>query len=232
MRFDRIVSRLDDVMSKLSGLPGLSGLALPSNGNGGIPVVYKAIVVTVMAIVACGTLVTFGTAKAQDVPTASSGAQIPAASEANPVVEGQPLPAGLDPSLLASSPLLSTIDLTDAASAADSEFGSADDDDDAGSDKNKKARKAAKKAVQRTTGQTTTRTNGSTGSSGGSTGGNTKSESGSGDGGGGQTTSPPQPTTPPPPPPQPEPENNSAQEAYEACVHKWGILHPLHCSKP
>jgi hypothetical protein len=129
VRFDRITSRLSDGLSKMSGIPGLSGLALPSafSANGGIPIVYKGIVVTVMAIVASGTLVTFGTAGAEEVPMASSGAQIPAASEANPVVEGQPLPVGLDPSLFASSPLLSTIDLTD-ASAAD--FSSLDDDDD------------------------------------------------------------------------------------------------------
>jgi outer membrane biosynthesis protein TonB len=151
VRFDRITSRLSDVLSKMSGPPRLSGLTLPSpfSANGGIPIVYKGIVVTVMAIVASGTLVTFGTAGAEEVPMARSGAQIPAASEANPVVEGQPLPAGLDPSIFASSPLLSAIDLT-GASAAD--FSSFDDDDDSGNknkNKNKKNKNKKKPATKK-----------------------------------------------------------------------------------
>ena len=102
-----------------------------------------------MAIVASGTLITFGTAGAEEVPQARPGAQIPAASEANPVVEGQPLPPGLDPSLFASSPLLSTIDLTDAASVADFDLDESDDSDDDSAGNNKsKAKKAVRKALK------------------------------------------------------------------------------------
>lgn len=246
MRFDRITSRLSAVLSKMSGLPGLSGLTLPSafSANGGIPIVYKGIVVTVMAIVASGTLVTFGTAGAEEVPMARSGAQIPAASEANPIVEGQALPAGLDPSIFASSPLLSTIDLTD-ASAAD--FSSLDDDDDDSNSKNKNKHNKHKKPVTKkpVTKKTVTKkvsnntTTPGTGNSGDTSAKRDADEKAAAEKAAKEAAEKAAKEAAEQAAreaaekaAQEAAEKAAAQKAYDDCVRKWGILHASQCKKP
>lgn len=144
MHFDRFLPRLPQGFS----MPALSSFALPGaiDAQGRVPLLYKGVVVTIMALVACGTVVSFGTADAQTVPSASSAANIPAGNEVSPTVEGQPLqPIGLDPSLFSSSPLLDTVNLS---GDGESIGAASDDDDDDQSKSDKKLKKIKKQAQQ------------------------------------------------------------------------------------
>jgi hypothetical protein len=111
---------------RFSSMPGLSA-------TGALAWPYKIAVVAVMAIVACGTLVTFGSAGAE-TPSSAEVSALPGSDEANPTVEGQVLPPSN--ALLNGADLMSTLNLTD-YSPADGDtttFSLVDDDDSDDSD--------------------------------------------------------------------------------------------------
>ena len=83
---------------RFSSMPGLSS-------TGALAWPYKIAVVAVMAIVACGTLVTFGSAGAE-TPSSSKVSALPGGDEASPTVQGQVAPPSS--SLLNGADLLST----------------------------------------------------------------------------------------------------------------------------
>ena len=104
-------------------MPGLSA-------TGALAWPYKIAVVAVMAIVACGTLVTFGSAKAE-TPSSGAVSALPGSDEASPTVEGQVLPPSL--ALLNANDLLSSLNLTD-YSPGDTTLSLSDDEDTEDSD--------------------------------------------------------------------------------------------------
>src|SRR5688572_20218411 len=69
---------------RFGGMPGLSA-------TGALAWPYKIAVVAVMAIVASGTLVTFGSAGAE-APSSAEVSALPGSDEASPSVEGQVIP--------------------------------------------------------------------------------------------------------------------------------------------
>lgn len=91
---------------------------------------YKIAVVAVMAIVACGTLVTFGSAGAE-TPSSTDVSALPGSDEASPSVEGQVIPPTT--SLLNANDLMSSLNLTD-YSPGDTTLGLPEDEDDDDSD--------------------------------------------------------------------------------------------------
>jgi outer membrane biosynthesis protein TonB len=108
---------------RFSAMPGLSS-------TGALAWPYKIAVVAVMAIVACGTLVTFGSAGAE-TPSSSRVSALPGSDEANPTVQGQVVPPSS--SLLNGADLLSTLNLTD-YSPGDTDLSLFDDNSDDNSD--------------------------------------------------------------------------------------------------
>jgi hypothetical protein len=97
---------------------------------------YKIAVVAVMALVACGTLVTFGTAGAETAASNAETAALPGTDEASPQVQGQVMPPSQ--SLLTSQDLLSTLNLTDYSPGDTTVTDSSDDSDNSDDHKNKK----------------------------------------------------------------------------------------------
>jgi hypothetical protein len=116
---------------RFSSMPGLSS-------TGALAWPYKIAVVAVMAIVACGTLVTFGSAGAE-TPSSSKVSALPGSDEASPTVQGQVVPPSS--SLLNGADLLSTLNLTD-YSPENGDLSlfddNSDDDSDSDSDDTKK----------------------------------------------------------------------------------------------
>jgi hypothetical protein len=108
---------------RFSSMPGLSS-------TGALAWPYKIAVVAVMAIVACGTLVTFGSAGAE-TPSSSKVSALPGSDEASPTVQGQVVPPSN--SLLNGADLLSTLNLTD-YSPGDTDLSLFDDDSGDSSD--------------------------------------------------------------------------------------------------
>ena len=105
--------------------------AMPSlSSTGALAWPYKIAVVAVMTLVAGGTLVTFGSARAE-TPSSSQVAALPGSDEASPRVEGQVLPPSN--SLLNGADLLSTLNLTD-YSPGDTTLLSLPDEDDGDED--------------------------------------------------------------------------------------------------
>ncbi len=125
---------------RFGAVPGL-------HSTGALAWPYKIAVVAVMALVACGTLVTFGSAGAETPVNSSEAAALPGSDEANPIVEGEPLPPPSD-ALLNSTDLLSTLNLTD-YSPDDTTFLdlSDDDDDDKNDDKDEDTKSDIKKKL-------------------------------------------------------------------------------------
>ena len=99
-------------------MPGLSA-------TGALAWPYKIAVVAVMAIVACGTLVTFGSAGAE-TPSSADISALPGSDEASPSVEGQIIPPAT--SLLNANDLMSSLNLTD-YSPGDNPFELPEDED-------------------------------------------------------------------------------------------------------
>jgi hypothetical protein len=108
------------IPGRFATMPGLGS-------TGALAWPYKIAVVAVMALVACGTLVTFGSAQAE-TPASAELAALPGADEANPSVEGQVLPPSQ--ALLSSSDLLSSLNLTDYTPGDGSDLSLFDDDDE------------------------------------------------------------------------------------------------------
>jgi hypothetical protein len=106
---------------KFATMPGLGS-------TGALAWPYKIAVVAVMALVACGTLVTFGSAQAE-TPSSADVAALPGTDEANPSVEGQVLPP-TSPALLNANDLLSSLNLTDYTPGDASDLSLFDDDED------------------------------------------------------------------------------------------------------
>jgi hypothetical protein len=117
---------------RFSSMPGLSS-------TGALAWPYKIAVVAVMAIVACGTLVTFGSAGAE-TPSSSKVSALPGSDEASPTVQGQVVPPSS--SLLNGADLLSTLNLTD-YSPDDADLSLFDDNSDSDSDDNSDDNKKA-----------------------------------------------------------------------------------------
>jgi outer membrane biosynthesis protein TonB len=126
---------------RFSSMPGLSA-------TGALAWPYKIAVVAVMAIVACGTLVTFGSAEAE-TPSSSKVSALPGSDEASPRVEGQVLPATND-TLLNGADLMSSLNLMDYSpgdttlSLSDNSDDNSDDTSDDTSDDAKKKATATK----------------------------------------------------------------------------------------
>jgi hypothetical protein len=108
---------------RFTSMPGLSS-------TGALAWPYKIAVVAVMAIVACGTLVTFGSAGAE-TPSSAKVSALPGSDEASPTVQGQVVPPSN--SLLNGADLLSTLNLTD-YSPGDTDLSLFDDNSDDNSD--------------------------------------------------------------------------------------------------
>lgn len=189
-------------LGKLGAMPGVSA-------TGALAWPYKIAVVAVMALVASGTLVTFGSAGAE-TPSSSEVAALPGSDEASPSVEGQVLPPSN--ALLNGADLLSTLNLAD-YSPGDTTLSLSDDDDDSdddGDDEEKKKADAKKKqAAAKPTPTSSAKPTTS------------------------PTTSAPEPTptktTAPPPPPSPSPEPSPSPT--KTC--KWegdGLLKKWVCS--
>jgi hypothetical protein len=104
---------------KFATMPGLGS-------TGALAWPYKIAAVAVMALVACGTLVTFGSAQAE-TPSSAELAALPGTDEANPSVEGQVLPP-TSQGLLNANDLLSSLNLTD-YTPGDDDLSLFDDDD-------------------------------------------------------------------------------------------------------
>ena len=132
-------------------MPGLSA-------TGALAWPYKIAVVAVMAIVACGTLVTFGSAGAE-TPSSGNLSALPGSDEASPTVEGQVLPPST--ALLNGADLMSSLNLTDYSpgdttlSLSDDEDSDEDSDKDSDEDSDKKTTAAIKKKLTPTTKPTT-----------------------------------------------------------------------------
>jgi len=131
---------------RFSSMPGLSA-------TGALAWPYKIAVVAVMAIVACGTLVTFGSAEAE-TPSSSKVSALPGSDEASPRVEGQVLPPTND-TLLNGADLLSTLNLTD-YSPGDTTLSLSDNSDDNSDDTSDDAKKKATAAKATPTPKPTT----------------------------------------------------------------------------
>ena len=133
-------------MSRFTSMPGLSRFtSMPGlRSTGALAWPYKIAVVAVMALVACGTLVTFGSAGAE---TASSGelAALPGTDEASPSVEGQVLPPSQ--ALLNADDLLSQLNLTDYSPGDTTLSLSDDDDEDSDEDSDEKTTTSTKKTA-------------------------------------------------------------------------------------
>jgi cell division septation protein DedD len=106
---------------------------------------YKVAVVGVMSLVACGTLVTFGTAGAEPSDSSVDAAALPGTNEASPQVQGQVLPPAQ--SLLTSQDLLSTLNLTDYSPVNADALEDEDEKDDEKKAEEKKKKKAAAAAT-------------------------------------------------------------------------------------
>jgi outer membrane biosynthesis protein TonB len=119
---------------------------LSSTGSLSLP--YKIAIVAVMALVACGTLVTFGTAGAETAGSSSDAAALPGTDEASPQVQGQVLPPSQ--SLLTSQDLLSTLNLTDYSPADTTVVDDSDNSDDDSDNKNNNKKKSTKPAAKAT----------------------------------------------------------------------------------
>jgi len=123
-------------------MPGLSA-------TGTLAWPYKIAVVAVMAIVACGTLVTFGSAGAE-TPSSADVSALPGSDEASPRVEGQVVPPST--ALLNSNDLMSSLNLMD-YSPGDTTFSLTDDEDsedDADEDSDDESNGAKKKSSKPT----------------------------------------------------------------------------------
>jgi hypothetical protein len=134
---------------RFSAMPGLSA-------TGALAWPYKIAVVAVMAIVACGTLVTFGSAGAE-TPSSSKVSALPGSDEASPTVEGQVIPPSNN-TLLNGADLLSTLNLTD-YSPGDTTFSLSDGDSDDDSDDDSDSATPTPKATTTTNTNTNTSTN-------------------------------------------------------------------------
>ena len=123
-------ARNSALVGKFARMPGLSRLgSMPGlSSTGALAWPYKVAVVAVMALVACGTLVTFGSAGAE-TPSSAEVAALPGTDEASPSVEGQVLPP-TNQALLNSDDLLSSLNLTDYSPDDTTAFSLFDDDED------------------------------------------------------------------------------------------------------
>jgi hypothetical protein len=124
-----------------SALAGRFGTMPGLSATGALAWPYKIAVVAVMAIVACGTLVTFGSAGAE-TPTSTDVSALPGSDEASPTVEGQVIPPTT--SLLNADDLMSSLNLTDYSPDDPTLFGlpedeDNDDNDDSDDDEDTKA---------------------------------------------------------------------------------------------
>lgn len=117
-----LAGRFGGFAGRFSAMPGLSS-------TGALAWPYKIAVVAVMAIVACGTLVTFGSAEAETPSQSAEPAALPGSDEVGPTVEGQVIPPP-SAALLNSSDLLSTLNLTDYTPYDIGDLSSSNDDDD------------------------------------------------------------------------------------------------------
>ncbi len=117
-----LAGRFGGRAGRFSAMPGLSS-------TGALAWPYKIAVVAVMALVACGTLVTFGSAGAETASASAQAGALPGSDEARPTVEGQVVPP-LSTSLLNSADLLSTLNLTDYSPGDTDLFSLSDDDED------------------------------------------------------------------------------------------------------
>jgi len=177
---------------KFGVMPGLSA-------TGALAWPYKIAVVAVMALVAGGTLVTFGSAGAE-TPTSSQAAALPGTDEASPSVEGQVLPP--NNALLNGADLLSTLNLSDYGPGEGATLSLSDDDDedsDDNGDEDNKSDTKKKPAATKPTPKPSNSTDGGSDNGGSDDGG---SDDGGSDGGG----STPSPTPTPTQTSEPEPE--------------------------
>jgi cell division septation protein DedD len=108
---------------RFGAMPGL-------NGTGALAWPYKIAVVAVMALVASGTLVTFGSAGAE-TPSSAEVSALPGSDEASPTVEGQVMP---NTGLLNSADLMSSLNLTDYSPDGTLDLSLFDDEDGDDSD--------------------------------------------------------------------------------------------------
>ena len=131
---------------KFGRMPGLSA-------TGALAWPYKIAVVAVMALVACGTLVTFGSAGA-DTPSSAEVAALPGTDEASPSVEGQVLPPQ-NQALLNSQDLLASLNLTDYTPSDLDPFSLSDSDDSDDSDNSDDNSTTTKKTTSTTPKPTT-----------------------------------------------------------------------------
>jgi hypothetical protein len=125
-----VAGKFGGLAGRFSTMPGLSS-------TGALAWPYKVAVVTVMAIVACGTLVTFGSAEAETPTQSAEPAALPGSDEVGPTVEGQVIPPP-SAALLNSADLLSTLNLTDYTPYDIGDLASNDDDDDNDDDEDTK----------------------------------------------------------------------------------------------
>lgn len=117
-----LAGRFGGLAGRFSAMPGLSS-------TGALAWPYKIAVVAVMALVACGTLVTFGSAEAETPLQSAEPAALPGSDEVGPTVEGQVIPPP-SAALLNSEDLLSTLNLTDYTPYDIGDLSSNDDDND------------------------------------------------------------------------------------------------------
>ena len=125
-----LAGRFGGLAGRFSTMPGLSS-------TGALAWPYKIAVVAVMAIVACGTLVTFGSAEAETPSQSAEPAALPGSDEVGPTVEGQVIPPP-SAALLNSADLLSTLNLTDYTPYDIGDLASNDDDEDDNDDEDTK----------------------------------------------------------------------------------------------
>ena len=121
-----LTGRFGGLTGRFSAMPGLSS-------TGVVAWPYKIAVVAVMALVACGTLVTFGSAGAETASASAQAGALPGSDEARPTVEGQVVPP-FNTGLLNSADLLSTLNLTDYSPGDTDLFSLSDDDEDEDND--------------------------------------------------------------------------------------------------
>ncbi len=142
---------------KFGRVPGLRALGSMQglSSTGALAWPYKIAVVAVMALVACGTLVTFGSAGAE-TPSSAERSALPGTDEARPSVEGQVLPPA-SAALLNSSDLLSSLNLTDYSPEDTTSFSLTGDDDDEDSDEDSDEETKASTTKTATTTKPTTK---------------------------------------------------------------------------
>ena len=176
---------------KFATMPGLGS-------TGALAWPYKIAVVAVMALVACGTLVTFGSAQAE-TPSSADLAALPGTDEANPSVEGQVLPP-TSQGLLNANDLLSSLNLTD-YTPGDDDLSLFDDDDGEDSEDSDEDNDDSESTKPKPTPSSSTAGN-----------------SDDGDSDDGETKASSTPTPEPEPEPEPEPVEGDRHQRWENCM--------------